>query len=639
MVNLDGKARRKRRKVKVITCLVILAIGVLALPFASRKAYEWLQLQYTKEEAPGLGYGETYRYLFSHPDQDYLILLGAFFGLYLSGLWYMTLTGMGKVEKTNTIEVTDKIRIPAPVGDGQFGTARFLKEKELRELFGIMKESMKDGQRQEMGKENVGAVLGRQGDGILYLPFDVNTILVGSTRSGKTRRVLLQTVWARAACGKSMLVNDPKGELYTYTAPYLEAQGYQVHVFDVREPLKSDHYNYMHDINQAVDARQMPEAIDRTWDLVSVLVGVPKGEPLWTNGEAAVIAAGILIVACEAEAKYRNLTNVYYFLSEMCKEGDGGMPISSYLAELPDSHPAKGVFAAAEISPEKMRGSFFGSALVTLRLFTNWNIADMASASDYEMEQFTQEKTAVFVISPDERTTLNSLVALYVNQAYVAQVRVAGRCGGRVPVEMDFLLDEFGNLPTIPSFGAMMSAGLSRGLRFLLAIQDYQQLEKAYREDYRNIKGNCNLIIYLKTTSPETMEEISKRTGKYTIQVNSLSNSVSERKDSASYSSSANLQGRELLRPEEVGRLESPYGLVLYAGSYPAILYSPDLSQYKANADFGMGTQEENRKLQIERQGKRKAREQRALELWGIWKQYTEPGMGGEEAVSFLDLE
>ena len=130
-----------------------------------------------------------------------------------------------------------------------------------------------------------------------------------------------------------MLINDPKGELYAYTSPFAKDNGYQVVAIDFRNPNKGTHYNYMEEIISAIDSGNVAEAVDLTWDLVSVLVGDLKGEPIWHNGECATIAASILIVATEAPKEYRNLTNVYYFLANMAKPDPfGEMPITRYLS-------------------------------------------------------------------------------------------------------------------------------------------------------------------------------------------------------------------------------------------------------------------------------------------------------------------
>lgn len=569
-------------------------------------------------------------------------------GIIVAFLLYFLSGSLVDVRKCETMKITDQIMIPKAIGDGQHGTSRFLTEKEKESIFHIV---IKKKEKELQNSKNCGLVIGMEKisktiEKIYCVEDDVHTLILGATRSGKTRCMIEQSIWLRASTGKSMLISDPKGELFLDTAQYLKEHGYDVIDFDLRQPLKGIHYNYLEMINQFVDNNDISRAIDATWDITSVLVGMPKGEPLWTNGEAAVIAASIMAVVLEAPKTYRNLTNVYYFIAHMCEANEAGeMPINRYFEKLPDSHPAKGIFAVAKISPERTRGSFFGSALATLRLFTNWNISDMTSKSDFDVKEIAKKKTAVFIIIPDEKNTFYSLVSLFLNQVYVNLVELANHCGGRVPIDVDFFMDEFGNFPAIPSFGSMLSVGAGRGLRFSLVLQDFQQLEKSYKEDYENIKGNCQVWVYLKSPSLKTLEELSKKTGTYTVQVNSVNNSISGRSiKQVSYSDSANMQSRALLLPDEIGRIDRPYLLILFTGQFPGIFYAPDLSQYFANEELGLGDKNHNLKIRLEREEKRQIRQKQELKLWEVWKKYKEKqvesntNFSGEKRVSFLDL-
>lgn len=629
----------------MVFVLSIFFISLLVFPLISLYIDQILKNKFQLTEI-SVDYYESMTLIFRYRQQQiiFFLLEGALF------LWIFAFltNSIGKVSITDTIRVTDQIEIPVAVGQGQHGTSRFLTEDEMKKVYTQVVYNPKN---PKPLKGNYGLVLGMTKEGkkeiITCIMDDINVIMVGSTRSGKSRGEILQTIFLRALTGKSMVITDAKGELYLYTMKYLKKKGYNVLTFDLRNPLKSMRYNFLQQIIDAVQEDNIPKAIDYTWDFVSVLVGVPKGEPLWTNGQAATIAAAILTLVLEAPKEFQNLTNVYYFLSNMCKyDEEGRMFITKYFEKLPDTHPARGVFDVAEISPEKMRGSFFGMALTTLRHFTNWNLADMTSESEFDVGTLGMEKTALFIIVPDEKSTLYPIVSVMMNQIYVKQVEIAMKHGGRLPIEVDFLADEFGNFPTIPSFGSMISAGLSRGIRFYLVIQDFQQLEKHYKEDYANIKGNCVVWVYLKTTDPKTLEEFSKKTGTYTIQVNSVSNSSSGKYNN-NYSSSANMQSRTLLLPDEVGRINRPYTLIINSGYFPAVMYTPDLSEYKANELFGLGDKEHNKKVIMERENERKERQAATLNLWGIWNEYKNSNdekkddsnnEHKKERISFLNL-
>lgn len=546
------------------------------------------------------------------------------------------------VANVNMMKVTDKIKIPCPTGNGQHGSSRFMTKQEIHNTFAVVEYNKTTKQVKE--RENYGLVLGIYKTSfnklwILSIKDDQHALIIGSTRCGKTRGIVLQTVWLRALAQQSMIVTDPKGELFIYSKEYLKKMNIETIVLDFRQCEKSFHYNYLEFINQAINTGDIPSAIDNTWDLVSCLVGVPKGEPLWTNGESATIAASILFVSMEAPEEYRNLPNVYHFIRTMCVEDEmGQMPINKFMDSLPKEHPAKSVFGVAEISPEKMRGSFFGSALATLRLFTNWNIADVTSKSDFDVLTLAKKPTALFLIVPDETEKFYPLVSLFISQTYTMFSKYAYNHGGRLPTTVDFLCDEFGNFPMIPSFGTILSVAAGRGIRFWLIVQDYEQLYKKYKEEYQTIKANCETTVLIKTSSIKTQEELSRKTDKYTCRVNTSGGSVSgSTTGHRSYSSNSNLQGRSLLTPGEIGMIQRPYSLVFQSGCYPAILHTPDLKIYPTNEDFGMGSKEHNLALFEQRDKEREKRDIKEIKLWNLEQRKEEEKKEEKERISFLD--
>lgn len=558
----------------------------------------------------------------------------------------------GKILQTGLVRITDKIQIPAPAGSGQYGSQHFMPVEELsqvKELCCYLYRGHKGDNAPRrggfvVGIKAVGAVPEKSGkEEILYIGEDRHVLLVGATRCGKTRRHIIESIWLTLNAGENMVVTDPKGELWAYTSSYAEKQGYQTVTLDFRDPNKGNHFNFLQEIIDAVEREDVGEAIDLTWDLVAVLVGEAKGEPIWHNGECAAIAAVIMIVATEAPKEYRNLTNVYYFLFNMAKSDSyGEMPISKYLEELPEAHPARAVFAMAEIAHVKTRGSFFSSALGTLKYFTNPRIAEMTSRTDVKFSDMVNKKTITYIILPDEKTTLYALGSMYIMQHYTYLVKETNGNGGRCPIGWWYFLDEFGNLPYIPPIPQYLSVGAGRGMRFVLALQDFQQLKKKYKDDYSTIKNNCDCWIYLKASEGETQKEFSERCGSYTVQVNSTNFSEKENGNKGG-SYSASLTGRKLLLPEEIGLIEAPYSLISLAGKYPIMLIAPDLGYYRMNEELGLGDEEHNRKLVIERNRGREERKTGKLLLWGIWNEYKEMEEDysdyvneTEEKISFL---
>lgn len=477
-----------------------------------------------------------------------------------------------------------------------------------------------------------GIVLGKsrskRQEKVYYIDDDFHALIIGATRSGKSRCLVLPSIGLIGLSGESMVLSDPKGELYQYTAPFLRDQGYDVYAIDFKDPERSDQYNFLDGITEAIAAGEIPKAINATWDLVAAIVpDNPKGERIWTDGEASIIASCILAVVYDNMRlpQYQNMTNVYYFISGMCKTVGKELPLNLYMQDLKmknPNHPAIGLAGISEIAPSKTRGSFYTAALTTLKLFTNPLVDYITNGSSFKAKDIGRKPTAVFIILPDEKKTYYSLASLLVNQIYCALVELADQQGGRLPIRVNFLLDEFGNFTRIPSFDAMMTAAAGRGIRFNLFLQSFAQLEEKYERNMAQIiKGNCEYLLYLRSTDQQTLKEISERLGKYTT--TAYSESASSNKYSHGNSShSVNLIARSLMEADEIGKLQRPDTLVV-SSKGPAMMYCPDLSQWSFNALFGMGDPDHNKALRIERQAVRPVHSvSDALELWNIWRGY-----------------
>lgn len=320
--------------------------------------------------------------------------------------------------------------------------------------------------------------------------------------------------------------------------------------------------------------------------------------------------------------EYQNLTNVYSFISNMCQTDENGfMPLTEYINSLSEENPAKRIFSIATIAPEKTRSSFFTSALATLRLFSSRSIYTMTNDSDFKLEDIGNKKCIRFIILPDERMTFYTLATLFVSQQYQALVKVADDRGGKLKVRTNFILEEFGNFTKIANFENMLTVSRGRNIRFNMFLQSFSQLETKYTKTIaQNIMDNSQVWIYLRTSSFETAEIISKKLGSYTVSVNSQSSSVNSKQENIS--ESMNLIGRNLLTPDEILRFENPYCLILQSGFFPAKTQIPDLSKWQFNAMLGLGDEEENRILRAKNEKERNILEEEKIKLWEVWEDY-----------------
>lgn len=570
--------------------------------------------------------------------------------------------------QTDTYKVTDNISVPVPSGQGQHGTAWFMSDKEKHSMYhfveisqsnAVIKSLMEQGRKRFEAVENgvpfspeIIDTSGLSIDGGIAVSYerskfresvacitdDVHILIIGATRSGKTRCLVIQSICALALAAEGMVVNDPKGELYHYTHSFLESMGYMVQVVDFNNPKKSCRYNPLQMIIDAVNENRIDDAQTYTWDFVTFLVEKnDHSEPIWSNGEMSVIAAAVMCVVYDNRDRpeYQNLTNVYNFIANMCKTVNKVLPIDAYMDKLPDSHPAKKLMAIAKLAPDKMGGSFYTAALTTLRLFITNDIYSMTRESEFSLADVgAKPKQALFFILPDQKTTYYPIVTLLVSQQYELLVTYAKKCGNRLPHRVNYILDEFGNFAAIDKFQTKMTVAGGYGVRWNLFIQDFNQLIDKYGQEVAKIiQGNCHYWIYLHSQDNSTNEEISKSMGKYTTTTYSLGGST-QKYSAPSSSTNIQLSERSLLNPDEVAKIQRPYQLVISANA-PAVMYSPDISQWTFNAMLGMGDKAHNTRLIELDENARPERGGKSTEqlLWKPWEEILRESPAQSAAV------
>ncbi|MCZ2845731.1 MAG: type IV secretory system conjugative DNA transfer family protein [Candidatus Bathyarchaeota archaeon] len=492
----------------------------------------------------------------------------------------------------------DGVGGPESAGSGQHGTSRWQTEKETDETSTVWKtnEPLKKG----------GLVIGMQPKNTKTLKVwldteDSHMLILGTTRSGKTRTMLYPTIWTLAHSDESMVLSDPKGELYGRTNKYLRKKGYNVVLLDFRNPKRGNHWNPMETVIKAIEEGDESLASEMAWDIANMISPHnSKGERIWTDGQQSVCASLILAVAMEAEKREeKHLTSVYQMLIELGKSiptpAGPYVPLNNYFDSLPTGHIAKAAFGTAALAPDRTRGSFFTGVASELKLYADPSISFLTSQQDHTLESIGKTKTAVFLIIPDENTTRHILASLYINQCYSALVKVANQNNDRLPVRTNFLLDEFGNLPPISDFDKKITVSAGRGIRYTLIIQDFQQLKKLYHDNAATITGNCHTWLYLLTTDEVTAERISKKTGKYTVETEGHSSTVQNKGSSRGFS--GGITGRSLLTADEILRWPKFKALVLRARQFPAYLPLPDLSEWPADKDFVQVEEDEYKKL------------------------------------------
>ena len=564
-----------------------------------------------------------------------------FFVILLLGIITLLVGGKSSF-KVDMIEITPEIHTPVPVGQGQHGTAKWLNKKDFDKVFDSV---IIDSKKLMEGKEHIpagGLVIGKEDikksffsrkikEKIYLITKDLHALIIGATRSGKTRNVVIETITMLILAGENVFIPDLKGEIRDYTEDTAKRCGYETICINFINPYESDRKNFLEPIVQALRRKDISRAIEETWSLVSQLVGEPPehGDKLWNDGEAATLAASIMAVCYDNQdhPEYQNLTNVFYFITEMCSEYRGALPLQFYIDSLPEDHPAKILLAATKVAAMRTRSSFYVSAIMTVELLTIPAINQMTNASDFDIEKLIEEgkKVIVYLCLPARDKTYFPLASLVLRQlSDLIDYAADEKYGGRVPVRWNFVDDELGNFTKITNMRQQTSFGTGKGIRHFMFIQSYAQLDDVYGEKVSQIiQDNADIKIYLRSPNPTTKKKISEDLGNYTTRSYSKSNNTPSGtfRNGGSDGESSNLMGRPLLYPDEVGKLQRPYSLVM-SDSDPAIMYAPDLSQYAMNEFLGMGDEEHNNRLRQKKAEEHKKNERphnSKMELWGIW--------------------
>ncbi len=321
----------------------------------------------------------------------------------------------------------------------------------------------------------------------------------------------------------------------------------------------------------------------------------------------------------------------------------GQLLLEDIIDVLPDDHPSKLIMRIAESAPSKMRGSFITSALITLRLFTDPNIAEMTNFTDDGLLSLDKKK-AIFLIVPDTTKTYYPLVSLFVTQYYQYICDYADLHGGRLKRPLECNLDEFGNFTRIPDFDVKQTVAAGRGIHFNLYLQSKEQLTEKYGKEIASIiLENCHFWIYLKS-GKDTAKIIEERLDKYTVLSVSSSASINDKGgfstslNSGSSSSSTQLMGRSLLMSDEVMKIQRPYLLVLSDNGFPSLLQSPDLSKWHYNIMLGLGDEDFNVTVREHREKARPQHQISPLHLWDFLS-YINMLVKEKEAKESLEKE
>ena len=347
---------------------------------------------------------------------------------------------------------------------------------------------------------------------------EYHSLVIGATGSGKTQGVIHPMVHSLSKARESMIITDPKGEIYEGNAEMLRKRGYQILILNFRDPQNGNAWNPMSMPYKLYKSGNHDKAIELLDDLaLNILYDETNknADPFWEKTSADYFSGVALGLFEDAKENEININSISLMTTVGEEKFGGSTYIKEYFAGK-DPGSAAAINASSTImAPSETKGSILSVFKQKVKLFASRdNLSEMLSYSDIDLESIGEKPTAVFIVIQDEKKTYHSLVTILLKQIYETLIGVAQRHGGKLPVRTNFLLDEFPNMPPLKDVTTMITAARSRNIRFTMIIQNFAQLDSVYgKEDAETIRGNCGNIVYLITTELKALEEISKMCG------------------------------------------------------------------------------------------------------------------------------
>ena len=347
---------------------------------------------------------------------------------------------------------------------------------------------------------------------------EFHNLIIGSTGSGKTEMLVQPMVKILAKKGESMIITDPKGEIYENNANELKEKGYNVVLLNFRDPQKGNSWNPLtlpYELYKTGNKDKANELLD---DLAMNILYDEKAQnqdPFWEKTSADYFTGLALGLFEDAKEEEINLNSI----NLMTTVGEEKLMASTYIKEyFGFKDPASPAYVNASstiMAPSDTKNSILSVFKQKIKLFASReNLSEMLCRSDFDMKDIGRKKTAVFVVIQDEKKTYHSLVTIFIKQCYETLIDVAQENGGKLTYRTNFILDEFANMPPLKDVTTMVTAARSRKIRFSFIIQNFAQLSQVYgAENGDTIRGNCGNIVYLISSEMKALEEISKMCG------------------------------------------------------------------------------------------------------------------------------
>lgn len=489
------------------------------------------------------------------------------------------------------------------VGDGQHGSARWATKSEIKRVYRHIpftpdkwreqarngeKPTYTGGKRKRTREEElpqgiiVGCKGGKKNTTAMVDTGDVHALMIGAAGVGKTAYWLYPCIEYACASGMSFLSTDTKGDVMRNYGGVAKEYGYNVSVIDLRNPTKSNGNNLLNLVNKYMDlykehpnqlaykakAEKYAKIISKTIILSGAESASFGQNAYFYDAAEGILTATILLVAEFCEPQKRHIVSVFKIIQELLapSEKRNKNQFQELMALLPNDHKAKWFAGAALNASDQSMASVMSTALSRLNAFLDSELEQiLCFDTEIDAEKFCSEKSAIFIIMPEEAPTTFFMISLIIQQLYREILAVADEEGGKLKNRCLFFCDEFGTLPKIQDAEMIFSASRSRRLQIVPIIQSFSQLDKNYgKEGEEIIVDNTQLTIFggFAPNSPSA-EVLSKALGTRTV----LTGSVNKGKNDPS--ESLQMTERPLMSADELKAMPKGQFVVMKTGAYP----------------------------------------------------------------------
>lgn len=383
-----------------------------------------------------------------------------------------------------------------------------------------------------------------------------NVLIVGSAGTGKSRFYIKPNV---LQMNSSYVITDPSGEIVYSLGKVLQDHGYKIKIFNISDMKHSNCYNPLHYIRDEAGVNSVIDCF------INNTTNGKDGEDFWVKAEKLLYSACIYYLRdfCTDESK-KNFAHILNMVNASAVDENNPnakSPLDDLFEALPQSSTAWKTYKAFKQAAGKTLKSIVISCVTRLQPFFTAQVVNLTQQDQLELEKMGDEKTALFIITPQADRTYSFLASMLYSQLFetlyhVGEQQKANGGSEQLKVPVRCMMDEFANIGTVPEFPSKLSTMRKYNISATIVLQDIAQIETMYQDDWKTLVGNCSTIIFLGSSEPNTLKYFSEMLGKKTI--TSKSRNVSGKGGSKGFQQT----GREVMTADELGRMDSNYEIV-----------------------------------------------------------------------------